>query len=783
MIRPAFPLSDGERRRAEEVDRLSAMGHAGVPELLEMLADPSWTVRRGVIASLASLGDAAVGPLCDVLRHRRDNESRIAAAVDALVASVGDVDSEVLALSSWPDPAVVADAAQILGRRRTSAAAARLAELAAHNDDNVAVAAIEALGRIGGRGVVDALVRAVTTDKFFRTFPAIDVLGRSRDPRAVGPLANLLEDPRYMLEAAQALGCTGSRSAVAPLVRLISQPGDAIVRVAARALATLRERHEELYGVTLPIDDAIRRAAPMPVTVRRLVQSLRDASEADQVALSAVLGAMGCDISVGALTGLLDHAPPVANAAADALLRTTQGTQARIFDALRDGDSPRRLLLLPLVTSKSAAPEVIQCTRDADPEVRAAACDALGRTSDFRALDALFPLLADTNGRVVHAAISAIQALGGPRAEQLALAAAESQVPEVRRAALRILGYFGFEAALPVFLERLRDPDARVRELAVAGLPFVDNPRALEALLEVTRAQDARSRAAAVRALGQATPEPRVLDRLVEALDDTDAWVRYYACKSLGRMGHVEAAARIAERLGDEAGQVRVGAVEALSLLKSDIALQTLQTATQEADPDVQRAALIGLGLAGQAESIPYLTAAMASPDAATRLVATSALAGFSGPRVLQALSCAVGDEDENVAAAALGILAAIPGVEATRALVGWLGGPRHERVFLALATPVPGRVEGLVEALETADDERSAHLATALARMRKEYASAALVAALGSRNAAARKAVATALAAVGMREAFPMLEQASALDPDPEVRRVCSLVVAQWAA
>jgi HEAT repeat protein len=778
-----FPLSDGERRRADEVDRLTAMGPAGVPALLEMLADPSWTVRRSVVASLASLGDVAVGPLCRVLCYRRDDETRIAATVDALVASVGAVDAEVLTLADGYDPAIVADAAQILGRRRYLRAAPRLAELAAHNDDNVAVAAIEALGRIGGRGVVDALVRAVATNNFFRTFPAIDVLGRSGDPRAVGPLVMLLGDPRYMLEAAQALGRTGSRSAVAPLVRLISQPGDAIVRVAARALAELRDRHQQLYGVTLPIDDAIRRTAHMPACARRLVQSLAEANEAEQIALCTIFSSLGGDAAIGALTVLLDHAPAVATAAADALLRMKQSTETRIFDALRHGDSARRLLLLPLVISHIAAPEVLQCTRDPDPEVRAAACDALARSSDFSAVDALFPLLADPNGRVVHAAVSAIQALGGPRAEELALAAARSELPNVHRAALRILGYFGFEAALPVFLDRLRDPDARVRDLAIAGLPFVDGPLAIEALLEVTGALDAQSRAAAVRALGQTTPEPRVLSHLLEALDDADPWVRYYACKSLGRMGHVEAAPRIAERLDDDAGQVRVAAVEALSCLKSDLALATLQRATHEADPDVQRAALIGLGLAGHVESLPYLETATSSPDAATRLVAISALGGLSGSEILEPLARAVSDQDENVAAAALGILAEIPGVEATRALIKLLDGPTYERVFLALATFVPGRVEGLVEALETAGDELSAHLATALARMRKENASAALVAALGLRNAAARKAVATALAAVGMREAFPMLEQASALDPDPEVRRVCSLVVAQWAA
>ncbi|HEU4613694.1 MAG TPA: HEAT repeat domain-containing protein, partial [Kofleriaceae bacterium] len=81
-------LTELERSRIVRVDRLVATGEPGVPELVGMLTDPSWTVRRAVIAGLASLGDLAVGPLCAWLRDRRTDENAIAAAVDALVASL-----------------------------------------------------------------------------------------------------------------------------------------------------------------------------------------------------------------------------------------------------------------------------------------------------------------------------------------------------------------------------------------------------------------------------------------------------------------------------------------------------------------------------------------------------------------------------------------------------------------------------------------------------------------------------------------------------------------------
>jgi hypothetical protein len=46
--------------------------------------------------------------------------------------------------------------------------------------------------------------------------------------------------------------------------------------------------------------------------------------------------------------------------------------------------------------------------------------------------------------------------------------------------------------------------------------------------------------------------------------------------------------------------------------------------------------------------------------------------------------------------------------------------------------------------------------------------------------NAAARRAAATTLAAVGSREAFAVLQRSSLEDPDPDVRRICALLLSQ---
>src|SRR5688500_8402579 len=224
-------ITDAERARIEHVDRLVAIGGRGVRELIGLLSDSSWTVRRAVVAGLAALGDDAVSPLCNWLRDERSNENAIAAAVDALAASIGNtVIAEVLRLAEHPNPQIVADAAQILGRRRLADSVPLLAKLVQHDNDNVSVAAIEALGMIGGRSAVEALIQVVESRRFFRTFPAIQVLSRTGDPRSVPPLAALLADETYRLEAVRALGRTGMAAAIGPITSLLHNPSDAMIR-------------------------------------------------------------------------------------------------------------------------------------------------------------------------------------------------------------------------------------------------------------------------------------------------------------------------------------------------------------------------------------------------------------------------------------------------------------------------------------------------------------------------------------------------------------------------
>ena len=479
VVAGRLAFSPEERQRIDRVARLTTEGGTALDELVGMLDDPSWTVRRSVVEALAASGTAAVAPLCRSLRTRRESEARIAATVDALAAVNGNADLPLVDMIAGADAPLLADIAQILGRRRTVPGVPAVIELTRHPDDNVAVAAIEALGRIGGRAAVDSLVDAVKSGNFFRTFPAIDVLGRSGDPRAVEPLTDLLAQPQFAAEAARALGRTGDIAAVAPLMTLVAHAGLSTVRIAALAVKDLHQRYGERFGNGDDVQDVIRLGRNSDGVVRQLTRALGEGDPAEQAAICFLLGAERDPSSAPVLTGLLDGNEEVAREAALALKRLGPQAEDQIVAGIRLHDSGQRRALLPLVSSPGASREVVDCLKDGDPEVRALACEALARTGATDAVGALFSLLADSNARVLYAAMAAIQSLGSRETEKLAIAAAHSNDPRVRGAALRIITYFGFATAMDEILGALSDADERVRDITIQGLPFMDDPRAL----------------------------------------------------------------------------------------------------------------------------------------------------------------------------------------------------------------------------------------------------------------------------------------------------------------
>jgi len=782
MTRPSHstPPAPAERAAIEQARAWGREGVSALPRLLEALATPSWVVRREVVQQLAGLGPVAAAAMCEQLRTQRKGESRLAALVDALVASSDEAEPLILSLLDAENVAVVADGLQILGRRRAKRATPRVVELTRHPDDNVAVASVEALGQIGGPEALACLLEIVESPSFFRSFPAIDALGRLGDTRAVEPLCALLDDALRGPEAARALGRLGDESAIAPLAELLLSGPLSTSRVVAVAVADIRERSQRRYGTSAVFERAFSSYLGLETLEARLERALNGADPTEQRAIGVLLGFFPSSASVESLLPLLDQNPEVAEAAAQSLARLARLGNPQIFEVLDAASSEQRLLLIPRLAGAGAAvPALARCLNDPDSRVRILACDALAKTGDPSCAEGLFELLGDPDIAVSQAATGALQALGSQRVEELALAAATGTPKNRRLSALRIVGHFGSARGAEVLLAAARQPDERVREIALAGLSSIGGDSAREALLAASQHESARTRAAAIRGLGHLDPTPQTSRRLREASQDPDAWVRYYACQALGVAGDEEATELLAARAQDGAGQVRVAAIDALSRLESAQAREVLVRAARDPDAELQRAALSGIGVRADPSLVPLLLDASYAAETATRLVAVSSLAKFSELSALGRV-CEVARRDPEPALqhAAIELLSENVAPQATATLIALLAEEAHRsRVVSALSRRGLERTTALSAALGDASADVAEALVMVIVQLPRETAEPLLQAALDQAGDHARRAVARALRfAFDSESTQRALARAASRDADPEVRRIAAL-------
>jgi HEAT repeat protein len=767
--------SERERERLAHVEALRFGGAASVPALLAELVEPSWKVRRAVVAVLASGDRETALRLCQALETARDDEAKIAGIVDALSASSADVDAVLIELTRSPHAAVVCDAVQILGRHENEHALPALEALTEHANDNVALAAVEALGRIGGRAAVDALLKLAQSKNFFRSFPALDALGRARDSRALETLLELAREPLYAPEAVRALGRLGDPAAAPHLARLASGASESLLRTIALALVAIRDHCKRQFGTGVAVERALL-ASPRLASLRdQLTQSVKRADPAEQLALGQVLAWIGDESTIPVLLSLLDGPGAVAQVAAASLKQLASVAEQQLVEALRESTTARKRLLISVVGGRAGARDaLVECLADEEPSIRGLACDALARLSDPTVVPALFRLLSDPDGRVAQAALGAIQSLGSETTRMLTLEAASSGDERTRCAALRIIGYFAYPEGFGALATAAGDPSERVRDAAISGLPFFDTEQASSSLIGAAHHASTRTRTSAIRALGQTSGGAPVLAELHAAVADDSPWVRYYACQSLGKLRDEAATELLAERLSDGSGQVQVAAVDALAHLRGHRAFEVLSATVGSSDPDLHRAALVALGISKRSEALPQLIAAVTGEDAATRLVALSALSELGLPEVLPALVRALDDRDEGVRVAATAFLAARTDSATTTELIALLfKGPERETLVQALGHTAPGRVEAISSALAVAHDAVAAALVGSLAHTGSPEALGAIRRALESKNDAARRASASALLALQDAESTTALAHAALKDPDAEVRRI----------
>jgi HEAT repeat protein len=193
--------------------------------------------------------------------------------------------------------------------------------------------------------------------------------------------------------------------------------------------------------------------------------------------------------------------------------------------------------------------------------------------------------------------------------------------------------------------ERLRDPETKVRAMAVALLARIEDNRALPYLLDGIRDPSNEVREAARVALLSRSPEA-VVEILLRAL-------RYPS--------HRRVAADLLVDMGDLATDSLLAALpdaqpEAVRMV-GDILIQShathkLVTELEDRDPKRRLLSVAGLGAMQAIETVDALIVRLNDPDADVRAATVKVLSEFGDPRAVQPLRRAfVHDPDMEVVA------------------------------------------------------------------------------------------------------------------------------------
>lgn len=169
------------------------------------------------------------------------------------------------------------------------------------------------------------------------------------------------------------------------------------------------------------------------------------------------------------------------------------------------------------------------------------------------------------------------------------------------RAAADLLGEIAAEEAESGLIGLLQHDDDRVRRSGVQSLGRLGTFRAIEALKRALKDASAQVRAQAVFALG-AQKDVRLNITLAAALDEeVDEEVQFALISAIGRVGGLDAVQRLARAAGPEGGRIfkaskksqvmRVAAIQALALVRSQAAVLALKELAQDRDKEVRDAA------------------------------------------------------------------------------------------------------------------------------------------------------------------------------------------------
>ena len=206
----------------------------------------------------------------------------------------------------------------------------------------------------------------------------------------------------------------------------------------------------------------------------------------------------------------------------------------------------------------------------------------------------------------------------------------------------------GDPKTIEALIGALNDSDPDVRQMVVTTLTRMRDPRIVTALLPLLKDSNADVRQQVAFALAR-SGDARATAAVATLIDDPSADVRQQAVHMLARSRNPEALPALLKALKDSSPDVRHQAAFALGQLRSATAVDPLLEALKDTSPDVRQQAAFALGQIRNGRAVDALMAALKDSDADVRQQSAFALGQLRDPKALPSLTAALRDSVADV--------------------------------------------------------------------------------------------------------------------------------------
>jgi len=683
----------------------------------------------------------------------------------ASIRSLGTIDALASCLTD-ADPALRAQAAQILSQINHPGVYKPLAAALRDADSNLRLSAVQ------------GLAYRLSNDRYRSNIREFD------DGFLVAPLIENLScaDLRVSQSAATALVQVRSASklaAVPDLIELLHSENPDVVAVALRTLSDIHPK-QAADPISALLDNPTLRSQAAVALSRfgdpQAVEPLRALANDKDVSAVSALGELKDRQSMPRLIELLhDEKNNVRQTAAAALGNI--------------GDPRAAVPLILLLRS--------------DAELTGVVAESLTKLKDPRAIEPMIATIDREQQRISqnqmefgwrHARIIVttennplvwpLQRMGFVAIEPLtkALANNSQNVREVAACVLYHLAGPGGEGidrddlqpAIEPLVAALADPSAIVRRDAALALGELGDWRAVPELIEAVKSLDEQAYLFSTTNASSylsSINDPASVQPLIALLSSPKPPIRVAAASTLGYMHEERAIQPLLALLHDPVSAVRGAAATALGNLKAALALDPLLSLLDDDDPEVQLAAVESLGRLGDKHAIDPLATLLAAttappqpmgeesppglaPDFRLRAAIAIALMRLDDPRGVTAIAACLKDPlDNNREHAATEVaLSRVKGDSLTALMIAALGDPCiRVRIYTAVALghiATPAAVDALLA--NTDDRENLSDNLSALAETKDDRAVDALARFLDDSDPMIRRTAAASIATLG---------------------------------